>query len=732
MAHFNSSRVLSPYSYDQVHCDPIFQHSGLASSPSDLSGFDCTIGQDDIYTEGHHYSPYHVQPGSVHTIEFPPSPPPTNSDPKRSVPLPTISSSGLDAGPSSPPRDFHFGGLLELAPESDMKHVALGLHAPLTPPPTLPTPTQPLPPTDLDLPLSFPQGDSQSSLLSLPEPEEDEGLEIDAPHRLFSRLSPEWNRDELGLPPSLPYATGASAMLYRSYDGTNLFTRNTDTRTHTHIPLQSRPILPLLDIPDLHFSPANTESTWSASPMSMDMDVDMNCLDFDDDLDLLPTPTSPPSSPFLDKLKLDLDTSSDDAFMFGDADVSIGYNQFHRHHQQAFPHPSPPPIHQIPHLHPLPTHRIPRLHELHLLPELDDIPTSPSSPALRSFASLPALSDDETLGRGLDFSLSSSDDELMFDCPPSQTPGPTLLALPGADTDAFLLPPDDTDLGVGSSSSSFLLPPDEPFGSSSGSGSLLLLDDVHPHRSPSSSPDSEPCDLYLEHELNLDIAHYANPEAHRLVALRRRLLESERIARAEEKALAERGPVHMRWEARRVRRRERERGKEVSEILRMKVFEKSIGKRNSESVKSGAVAEEQVEEEEIETGGEMEMDWEEEEAKEEEEAIATPRKKPSKRIRGVQSMDHLVAKMLLRRNDSDTHRSLARRRPLSLPLATGKVRTSSPLVRSASLPVNADVNEVHSCSWVADSLHSNMWREKAVIEGMGGCEGGEGGHGNGL
>src|ERR1700761_3281534 len=97
-------------------CDDHPQSFSFTSCPHSSShGFVCTITHEN-------------EDAGVSAVY--PSPPPTNSQPKRNVPLPTTT--------------HEFGGILD-SPVVLMKAPA---PTPLSPPPTIPTPTLALPPTD--------------------------------------------------------------------------------------------------------------------------------------------------------------------------------------------------------------------------------------------------------------------------------------------------------------------------------------------------------------------------------------------------------------------------------------------------------------------------------------------------------------------------------------------------------------------------------------------------------
>ncbi|KAF5386895.1 hypothetical protein D9615_002117 [Tricholomella constricta] len=728
-----------PTKYIAIH----FQRLASSSSTSDLSGFDCTLElelQQQRRDMHMHMQPVSAPivaavPPSCTSFQFPPSPPPTNSDPKRSVPLPTIQSPNADPSP----QNTHF------EPESPAvtvtKHVALGLdaQAPLTPPPTLPTPTLALPPTDHEFSLSPISEDAEASLLGLPSssssPDQAQAQDQDPGARLLSPLSPEWSTNGISyelLPPSIPYAGDTSVLLcgnhhphhhheaepFRYVPDAHLDTNSTNTPSP---PSPSRPVLPLLGIPDLHFPPP--KSAWSesspssATDLDIDIDIDMDYdedmdmdmdsdMDMDMDLALLSTPTSPPPSPFLTKLALTLD----DLDLDHDLDLESGhdtaaYPYQHQHqYRQPFPHPSPPPIHQISHLHSHPHLRTqPHTHTqpLHFLPELDELDDIPTSPTLRSFAALPPLSDSDSdhEGEGEEEEEGEVDDPMPMPISPpspspflslSPSPAHTLLALPGADTDDFLLPPDlpaptSTKFKSKSKSSVLFFPDPDPdsdsesFSSGSGSRSSLLLFPSPP--STSTSPPNIDLDLDLELDqdptdptlLRLAETH-PDPDVRRICALRRRVQEGERAAARAQYAdftEGEGGALGRGWEARRVGRRERERGEEVWDLLRLKVG-------NGPGV-SGSVG---VMEQEKAKAGEQEK---EKEGEKERMRIMTKWK------RGPQSMEQLVARMLLRRNESEMYRSLAPWAGHSNSKGKGKGRgypspsPSSPLARTAYL-----------------------------------------------
>ena len=171
------------------------------------------------------------------------------------------------------------------------------------------------------------------------------------------------------------------------------------------------------------------------------------------------------------------------------------------------------------------------------LPDLEDdgLPEIvPSSPSRRSCSGLP--------DSDIDMGVSTSDPVLAL---PSQQ----LLSLPGADTDDDLIPriPATTSRAVP-------FTPSQP---------LLFIDDPRDVPLPR-SPSPEDFDLCLSPEDMTD------PELAKLFDLRKRSIAAERAARRLE-ALTEDVDLFTRAEARKIRKRERERSKEVGTLLRLKL-----------------------------------------------------------------------------------------------------------------------------------------------------------------
>lgn len=603
MAHTNNMRpfvVHIPFSNDKALQIPSsLQSTSTSTAPSNFSS------SYDNFTYNHCKCDSARNSHQV-ALNFLPSPPPTNSDPKRSVPLPSLGSNA-EAGPSSPvsSRCRHYR---RLSLGSTTKSVQLlCFPALVTPPPTIPTQTLALPPPDADMvtdlelsPIPNSHDDWGTSLLGLPSASSFPDQENSMDH-LLSPMSPEWiTSGTYDMAPSNSNTTSILLGGRRIPDPESLpYLQESDGNNNNTSP-QCRPSLHHLDIP---FSPPNATLSDSPTPSPMDLAEDLlptpNTPNMDLDLHVPSTPKSLPASPFVHEI-----TFPPDARLYDHDFRGEKYLTFFE----------PPPV-----------------SGLDFLPELDDIPDSPSSPLLRSFSSLPSLYDDDFDG---------------FTSPPP--PGATLIPLPDADPeeDEVLFPPDpDRDLPPGV--------PASPFGSSTGNNLLLLEDETLPR-----SPSPENCDVvdpvYIEDSVD--------PDVRRLGELRRRSLHAEQAARQLEQTLLEQGAVHQRWEARRARKKEKERGREIGAMLRLKMAQEKERERKR-----------------LRAEGDM-MDEEREEEEKEKEKVV---KKDA-----ISSMEQLVAKMLFRRND--TYRSLANRKT---PL-TSKFRKSSPLVRCGD-SVGVDIEGGH-------------------------------------
>ncbi|KAF7359034.1 hypothetical protein MSAN_01244100 [Mycena sanguinolenta] len=137
-----------------IPCTDVGPHFSFTSCPHSSHGSVCTTSPQ----------PHEIQDSRKHSVY--PSPPPTNSQPKRNVPLPAAA------------RQYHFGGVLD-SPVVLMKAPA---YTPWSPPPTNPTPTHALPPADAQ---------DSSFLFPISEQQECPSPRPTTP-QLLSPISPEW------------------------------------------------------------------------------------------------------------------------------------------------------------------------------------------------------------------------------------------------------------------------------------------------------------------------------------------------------------------------------------------------------------------------------------------------------------------------------------------------------------------------------------------------------------
>ena len=172
------------------------------------------------------------------------------------------------------------------------------------------------------------------------------------------------------------------------------------------------------------------------------------------------------------------------------------------------------------------------------LPDLSDDESHPESPSRRSYASLP------------DLDMDDPSDVVEFDAP-QVSPSPSLLSLPGADTDDELLPPPPSNFKTPT-------PPQLP------ASRLLFIDDPRDVPLPR-SPSPEDFDLTLA--LDDD----ADPELTKLYNLHKKSLAAERAARHAEAQLIDAGSITLRAEAAREKKKNKERSKELGALLRIKL-----------------------------------------------------------------------------------------------------------------------------------------------------------------
>lgn len=313
---------------------------------------------------------------------------------------------------------------------------------------------------------------------------------------------------------------------------------------------------------------------------------------------------------------------------------------------------------------------------------------SPSSPSRRFSSSLPPLDAEDDELRGLDLNFydveeeeegphsdaelpsypsspslpSSSLPPLVIEEAQPNSPWQPLLALPGADVDDTLIPALDWDGTAPASPSSF--------------SSLLTFDDDGPPRSP--SPELEPA-FHVEVSPLACSHHHPNGrpvgtcpclrELDGLAHLRKKYTRAEREARnVEGKMKAQQATTRMvkggygwgvgkeseygdkaRFEARKRVKREKERGREVSELVRLGMKKRGVDTdtdTDSNSTKDAGEGEE-----------------------------AKKRKKKQKPE--MKSIDQLVSKMMLRRKDNGAYRPLTGWRTLGHP--------TSPLVTHTAI-----------------------------------------------
>ncbi|KAJ6630384.1 hypothetical protein B0H10DRAFT_984840 [Mycena sp. CBHHK59/15] len=141
--------------------DPHFSFTSCAHTSS--HGFVCTTTSD----------PHENQESHPHLVY--PSPPPTNSQPKRNVPLPFPGAARNC--------QYQYGGILD----SPVVLMSAPTPTPLSPPPTIPTPTHALPPSDAH---SYEDEAQPFSSLLQPIPEHESPRLPQT--QLLSPISPEW------------------------------------------------------------------------------------------------------------------------------------------------------------------------------------------------------------------------------------------------------------------------------------------------------------------------------------------------------------------------------------------------------------------------------------------------------------------------------------------------------------------------------------------------------------
>ncbi|KII89527.1 hypothetical protein PLICRDRAFT_698522 [Plicaturopsis crispa FD-325 SS-3] len=416
-------------------------------------------------------------------------------DPTSSYPSPPTSNAHLKHSvplPCSAHR-VEFIGVLDSPPL--MRNEDLYTVAPLSPPPTLPTSTHALPEMDYE--------------------EQEEQRLMSSTSQLLSPISPTWDAEDCG--DSIFHLCEKQHVQhlgdYNYQDPAGSSWTLSPESLSSSMPPSPSPIYMASD--DVSSPPASPRP--SRRPL----------------LSLLDIPPSPPGS-----------HDAHDSPGYHDDNASSDEENFEYESAYFPPHEnrfrSTSPIDMDDELDLTPGSPVLQMRSL----DLDDSGSAtpglfdaPSSPSRRSFSSLPDLEFD--------------DPSETFDAPSS--PGLSLLALPGADTDDDLVPPPPEDF---SAPPSVLLPPPSP------SNSLLLIDDPNDVPYPR-SPSPE--------DFDLDFDDVADPELAKMNDLRKRAVAAERAARHAEAQYTEQGVLGLRAEARRVRRREKERRKEVGALLQLKL-----------------------------------------------------------------------------------------------------------------------------------------------------------------
>ncbi|KAJ7598636.1 hypothetical protein C8J56DRAFT_1092265 [Mycena floridula] len=213
-------------------------------------------------------------------------------------------------------------------------------------------------------------------------------------------------------------------------------------------------------------------------------------------------------------------------------------------------------------------------------------------------------SSDEIL-RGSSSSLRSC--KSLPDVSPESSPGAPMVALPGAQVDDTLFDPELSSLAYNPD----LLPAEEL---------TPLLFDISPVNSPPRSPSPDNAD-----DLELaTIAECSDPDVHRLLDLKRRSQTALKNAKSLEQQMMEGGWVQKGAEARQTRKKEKERSREISALLRLKL-----------SAPSSPPKEQPPRETEITKRLQK-----------------SPGGKPKPPKTAVSNMAQLVARMMLRRNEA--------------------------------------------------------------------------------
>ncbi|KAL0947825.1 hypothetical protein HGRIS_013893 [Hohenbuehelia grisea] len=563
-----------------------------------------------------------------------PSPPPTHSNPKRSVPLPTIAAISAQGRQRKRPLRMMPEAHGEVPERHDFTSEPPHDVSPLSPPPTIPTSTLTLPPSPT-------RTTGRSSECASSSHSEQNGQ----PQQLLSPVSPQ---SEWALSP-IPLASDDGSVADNSDcdPSDSMFASSAGYPS----PALTRPFLPLLEIPDDAASGCdsdlNSADDWASisdrattpTPVTASSNTEVEEEDDEvlddklwdnedieerDECDFDSVTGKPSQAGWV----VDDDRSIDD-----DVDASLRSAGFDRN-PFAIQSPALDDDH-FDHLVASPamsTHQLPQLDELDLdFAFSEPLTSSPRPASLRVFQELPA--DDLPSNSTLDL-----DNEMLLRSPMHRS-SRALSTVddsappPRAKRDWEMFSSDDVThppplnfraRGMALRKSTEALRADEETGdildgieseesSPVSTSSLLLLDNngapvVPERRSPSpearsTEPDAD-LDLpallarttsFLDDDSGLStdaqvdptvlarlepdiltrvpmpVLARADPDLLRLHSLRARAMAAERAARQKESAALESGNVWVRAEARREKRREKERAREVGALLRLKL-----------------------------------------------------------------------------------------------------------------------------------------------------------------
>ncbi|THV06856.1 hypothetical protein K435DRAFT_414940 [Dendrothele bispora CBS 962.96] len=461
---------------------------------------------------------------------------------------------------------------------------------PISPPPTLPTPSHALPPTD-DF-FSLHQPDLRVST-SFSRSADDE---LEGQNNLLSPLSPEWNAEAISDMDSYP---DESILLQEHLSG---YGRSSDYSREAVADKKKDDIYCLKKC-----------GLWTPRTSPVHLRAYKSSL----------SPYSPPSAlPLYSEL--------------------------------------PPTVDSVP-----PYSRSPLSSPYHLSSIDEDVLLqSPATPSRRSCRTLPEPELQPSFRGLVDFDEPDLGSDTYMASPSPSSP---TLALPGADMD------DDYPISFSShlerdsgssipnspltSSSPIASSSSCPFSSSSpslpsprsSSPHSLLLDDSEDPTPRSPSPDN----FDLDSSLLLNLGDCSDPDIQDLVELRRRSLEAEHTAKSLERTMLDEGWTLKSSEARKTRKRAKERCKELSAMLKLRLGSKG----------EGAVMPSIADDEGVKS------------LKKRDGVAPTPGKK-EKEVSIVRNMKQLVARMILKRKELDAVRTFTGRSCSREAGSSGKMRST--------------------------------------------------------